>query len=467
MRLGFETLGNATIVLYDEGRPVLATDPWLEGRCYFGSWALERRLTDAERATVLQSDYLWISHGHPDHFHVPSLLNLPRDKKILLPDHYAPDIKKFLEGQGFPVEVLRYKQWRQISPQVRCMCLDNENQDAILLIETGNNLIVNLNDSPLCGEASFIAGLVRKYDRSRTYMAALCSNDADMLNIVDAEGRLAIDPPERRKPGMVWERGRLAKRLGVGHYVGSASQHIYSRADTVWANPYRVGWSDVIQNWAQPDIDLIEPFVVLDLQTGQYERKNPSFAADDGQILMDQNGDDWAEKLEPAEWDKLFAYFKGIELLRPYIDYLDFTIGGEKRRLWINERASTKPEKSLRGIGFEMPRRSLVRGLQFGYFDDLLIGNFMRTTLHNTTLYPHFSPIVAKLRGSARVSTFAELRKFRWRYFSRNPIGYLSWQLEQQREQWIEAARRVADFLGVKGPLKRLYRRLLGDPVTP
>jgi hypothetical protein len=49
MRLGFETLGNATLVFYDNDRPVLATDPWLDGRCYFGSWALDRPLTEAER----------------------------------------------------------------------------------------------------------------------------------------------------------------------------------------------------------------------------------------------------------------------------------------------------------------------------------------------------------------------------------------------------------------------------------
>ncbi len=80
-----ETLGNATLVFYEDGRPILATDPWLEGRCYSGSWALDRKLTDSERAAVLDAEYIWISHGHPDHFHIPSLATLPRGKKILLP----------------------------------------------------------------------------------------------------------------------------------------------------------------------------------------------------------------------------------------------------------------------------------------------------------------------------------------------------------------------------------------------
>jgi hypothetical protein len=40
MNLGFETCGNATLIAYDAGIPVLTTDPWLHGAQYFGSWTL-------------------------------------------------------------------------------------------------------------------------------------------------------------------------------------------------------------------------------------------------------------------------------------------------------------------------------------------------------------------------------------------------------------------------------------------
>src|ERR1700716_3562690 len=40
MELGFETIGNATVVVHDDGVPVLATDPWVRGSAYFGSWGL-------------------------------------------------------------------------------------------------------------------------------------------------------------------------------------------------------------------------------------------------------------------------------------------------------------------------------------------------------------------------------------------------------------------------------------------
>lgn len=465
MHHSFETSGNATLVFYEDGRPILATDPWLEGRCYSGSWALERKLTAEERQAVFDADYIWISHGHPDHFHVHSIGLLPRGKTILLPDHYSPDIKSFLLQQGFAVQVMPYRAWVVLSPGVRCMCLDNENQDAILLVEAGDSLVVNLNDSPLCGEDRFIRRIVRRHAREKTYMAALCSNDADMMNFVDARGHRSIDPPGVKKPGMIWALGRTARHLGVGAYVCSASQHIYARADSVWANPYRVGWDDVCGSWNEPRIRLIEPFSVVDLASGSVHGKNPSHQSDFEQIAGDLYGDDWSERPDETEWRQLQRFFQEIALLPRYVDYLDFTVGGDTRRIWIDIFAIGRAEDQLRGIAFEAPRRSLLKAIQHGYFDDMLIGNFMRTRLHNMKLYPHFTPIVAKLRGSAKVRTMAEYRTFVWRYFRRNPSGYVGWHLRQRSEDIVDWFRFLADRLGVKKPIKRLYRQLLGDPV--
>ena len=36
--IGFETIGNATITVFDD-LPVLTTDPWINGKPYFGSWS--------------------------------------------------------------------------------------------------------------------------------------------------------------------------------------------------------------------------------------------------------------------------------------------------------------------------------------------------------------------------------------------------------------------------------------------
>jgi len=45
MSAQFETLGNASVIVFSDGKPVLATDPWLTGTCYFGSWALDHPMS--------------------------------------------------------------------------------------------------------------------------------------------------------------------------------------------------------------------------------------------------------------------------------------------------------------------------------------------------------------------------------------------------------------------------------------
>jgi hypothetical protein len=466
VQLGFETLGNASLLFYENGRAVLGTDPWLGGTCYFGSWALDRPLTEAERAGMMAAEYLWISHGHPDHLHADSLALLPRDKKILLPDHYVPEIRTSLEAQGFTVEVLRYRQWRQLSPRLRCMCLDNENQDAILIVEAGDSLVVNLNDSPLCGEERFIRNLIARYDRAKTYVAALCAIDADMINMIDDEGRRTIEPPEQRKMGMVWATARQMERLGAGSFVSSASQHLYVRADSIWANPYRVTWADVEKHWTRPQIRKLEPFVVVDLETGAVHRKHPSRVSAEYQITAATGEDDWAEHLSEADWADVQGFFGKFELLPGHFDYLDFVVGGERRRFWLDPDAEGGPVSRLRGIGFHAPCRSLMDAVHYGFFDDILIGNFMKTELHNAALYPHFTPVVSKLGGNAKVFTAAERRRFNLHYFRRNPLGYLTWHLDRRLAVLADVARAWADRFGVKPPLKRIYRRMIGDPVV-
>jgi hypothetical protein len=408
---------------------------------------------------------VWISHGHPDHFHIPSLKLLRSGQRILLPDHYGGDIKDYLVRHGFQVEIMPYRSWKQLSPGIRALCLDNENQDAILLVEAGESLIVDLNDSPLCGERRFIRDVVARYDRKRTFVAALCSNDADLFNLVESDGHRIIDSPEQRKPGMIWDLARTAASLGVGSYVSSASQHIYVRSDSVWANPYRVGWSDVVRHWTRPDIRLIEPFVKVDLDTGAYERKHPAQTSDFSQIIDTTSDDDWSAKLTHADWTDLTRFFQSVEILRPFVDYLEFDVGGERRTIQIDPTTSVRDAAKTRGIAFHAPARSLMNTVRLGYFDAILIGNFMTAELRGVGLYPRFTPIVSKLAGASGVRTFKDWRRFRRRYFRRNPVGYLEWHLIERLAQWADVARAAADRLHVKRPLKIIYRKYLGDPV--
>jgi hypothetical protein len=461
----FETLGNATLQFFADGRPVLVTDPWLVGTCYFGSWALDHDLSAEQIANALGSDYVWLSHGHPDHMHHESLDLFRPGQKFLLPDHYDREIEHFLTGKGFAVTILKYREWFRISPTVEVMCLDNMNQDAILFVKLGDALVIDQNDSPTAGEFSFMQAQVKRHPNDKTYLAALCSIDADMFNFVDADGKSVAGPPDERKKGAIWNVARDAERLGVKNFCCSSSQHIYARADSVWANPYRISWADMQAHWTRPEVRLIEPFVTVTIADGAVTANYDAHGTDRPDIGIGTGDDDWSATLSAEEWGVVEAFFRRFELVRDYVDFIAVTIGGETRQFDLNP---PPPEATdARGIQFHAPKQSFMETMKWGFFDDLLIGNFMKVRLTNTSLYPRFTPLVAKLGGNAKVYTRAQYRQFLLRYFRRNPVGAFAYLLEPEKNYVIMPwLRERAESLGVKEPLKRVYRSMRGDPVA-
>lgn len=465
MGLKFETLGNATLQLFENDKPLLATDPWLKGTAYFGSWGLDHPLTELQIQNVVQSPYIWISHGHPDHLHPESIKLLSENSRILLPDHYDPEIKESFESKGFPVQVLKFKEWTQLTPKVRVMCLENMNQDAILIIKAGDALIVNLNDSPLHGEGPFLRELIRLYEKS--YLLALCSIDADMINIVDGRGNSLAPAYQEAKRSAVWELGDLCASLNVKNFCCFSSQHLYIRPDSIWANPYRITWEDLSRHWHAPKTRLIEPFVTIDLTDGSVTPNHPSHQADLSAIARTTGEDDWDEKMPEEEWRALEGFVRRFQLLKRHIDFIRFTVGGEARTFEINPRGK-KREEARRGIHFIAPRNSLMKTVEYGYFDDLLIGNFMKTELINVSLYPHITPIVAKLGGNAKVLTALDLWRFRAHYFRLSPRAYTVHQLNQWwYYHWKPMLRDALKEVGLLDTAKQAMRRALGLPSLP
>ena len=117
MDLGFDTAGNATLIVYDRG-PLLVTDPWIDGPAYFGSWTQSHEIGEEQRAAIRSAPFVWISHGHPDHLSNQSVGPL-RSATILLPDHVGSRIADAFREDGYRVQVLPDRQWTRLSDRVR------------------------------------------------------------------------------------------------------------------------------------------------------------------------------------------------------------------------------------------------------------------------------------------------------------------------------------------------------------
>jgi len=153
------------------------------------------------------------------------------------------------------------------------------------------------------------------------------------------------------------------------------------------------------------------------------------------------------EELEIAN-----RYFQSIDHLAMFLDYVNLRVGERDHAIAISRR------NFRRGVTFEAPRRSLVTALQYEVFDDLLIGNFMKTTLHGkwpeSGLHPEFSPYVAKYADNGRARTTEELRAYFAEYRRRTgAFAFLRHRFATRASQVVRSA------LEVDSPAYRLARR--------
>ena len=445
--LGFETIGNATVIAYDN-RPVIATDPWLGESAYFGSWGLPFEIPEAQRDAIFSADFLWMSHGHPDHLNPGSLERL-HGRKILLPDHVGNRIRDDLSEAGFDVTVMRDGEWMQLSDRIRALCFSDYFQDAVLLIDVGGTLLVNLNDATDRGWGRRVKSIVRQADRS--FMLKLFGyGDVDMMNFFDESGQRIVPTSVRKRP-IGAQLAFFAKLYGVTDIVPFSCFHYYQREDSIWANAHTTPLEAFHEGYAGSPARLHDPFIRFDAETGQITPLSPK-AVDQAILGATEFGDDWNSSLEAGDREKIATYFEEIKPLSDEIDFVRLVVAGEETLVDLPGR-----RKTGRGVTFETPRNSLMTAIEYKIFDDLLIGNFTKTTLHGNweseSLHPHFTPYVAKYADNGRAKTRGEVDAYFAAYRSRAPMAFLSHVLERESE------RKVRQFIGADTPAFRLAKK--------
>jgi hypothetical protein len=410
----FETIGSAIVIAYDD-RPVLTTDPWIDGEAYCGSWGRDYEIPAPQMQAIRNSQYHWFSHGHPDHLNIASLPMLTKGE-FLLSDHYGNRIKRDLTAAGFRVRVLPDRQWIQLSKAVRVYSIANQNQDSLLLIDINGRLVINQNDSPEFGEAFRVRQIAKRF--REVYMLQLHGwGGADMLNLFDPSGRQLTSIEDKRRP--IAPRSQIsARRMGANKVIPFSSFHRYQRADSAWANDlipelgdYHTG---ALKNWPE----ILPAFVRVDCETDEVTPIAPPRSP---RTIKEPEefGDSWSDQLTAEDKKKIHQYFTAREALRKNFGFLEVSAGGSSVTIDLNRA------KRDVGIRFECPRNSLMTCIEHELFDDLLIGNFMRTTLFNTQgLYPHFTPYVAKYADNGGAKTMRELRAYFGHYFMRDPVPH-------------------------------------------
>ena len=399
------TTGNATIIAYDN-LPILATDPWIgdEDSAYFGSWILSHRIPLELKNDISSCQFIWFSHGHPDHLNSISLERYKKNK-ILLPDHVGSRIFNDLDNLGFNIGILPDRKWVQLSENIKIQCITTYIQDAVLLIDICGKLFINLNDASTRTCARYIRKISKSYAQSYA-MALTGYGDADMINFYDEDG-LIIKPYAATKPPVGKQLNNIARMTGANSVIPFSSFHQYQRTDSIWAQEYttpieayKIGISD--------DINYIEPFCTIDCNNLSIDNYKPE------SLLIEPKqpeifGDNYSDQLDTSDFIKIKEYFSRKEKINKYFNFINFRIGGKDNFISMNKNSN-------RGITFSLPRNSLMVSIEYKIFDDLLIGNFMKTTLHNCeSLYEgdgNFNFNVAKYGDNGLAETNQEIERY-------------------------------------------------------
>ncbi len=426
----FDTIGNATVICYED-KPVLATDPWIVGSAYFGSWRLAHEIPTAQLDAVKNCKYLWFSHGHPDHINAESLLALS-DKVILLPDHVGGRIRNDLTEQGLRTEVLPDRSWVQLSPHIRVMCVSDYNQDALLFVDINGRLLVNFNDGSALGSEHFVKKIIAQFKRS-FLMRLFSYGDADMINYFAEDGERILPAAAQKRPVGPIIQG-FAEMYGVTDAIPFSCFHAYQRTDSAWVNPYTTPPEAFTEGFDTGTVRLLPAFISYDCITDRYSELKP--AAISGRLLDPSVfGDDWSEQLSQSEIAEIAAYFERIEGIQGHIDAIIFRVGGKD--VPIDIRIPKRPSK--RQVVFEVPRNSLMSAIRYQVFDDLLIGNFVKTTLIGrwpaSRLHPYFTPVVAKYADNGHAYSMADMDAYFHAYRSRDALGFIIHRLQQNSVQ--------------------------------
>ncbi len=77
------------------------TDPWAIGPAFYNGWWLKKKTHEDWVDELNNSDFIYISHNHPDHLHSRTLSMLDKNKYILVPNFLSNSTYLFLKEEGF------------------------------------------------------------------------------------------------------------------------------------------------------------------------------------------------------------------------------------------------------------------------------------------------------------------------------------------------------------------------------
>ena len=388
--MNIETVGHAGLLIRDDaGAPLLFTDPWVAGSCYWRSWWLQNYPGPELLQELKSVPYCFITHEHPDHFHTASIRQLGRDTRYLSPEFPQGHITQYLSAQGHRADVVPALRWVSVHPDVRILSIPLFNDDSLLVIDTPHAVIVNQNDSkPRKGQ---LRQLRASLDAIAPLKRRILLSSYSPASIVNSFVRDAERVSMKEKAEYVRYVVDNCQLLGAHDFMPFASQVIYKRRDSAWANHFKVTFDDLASHW-EGGTRLLPPFTRLDLADGSFTSVPPEeYLHEDSAIqqkVQTQEALDRAVELDDQDVARLQAKLNHcrwmLALLFPRGIGFELEVGRLRYDPWSGtlERGEARGDFVLR-----VPAQAFKDAVAHGHFGDLGTTMFTMVVL-NSRIHP-------------------------------------------------------------------------------
>jgi hypothetical protein len=389
--MDIETLGHAGLLVRDDaGDPVLFTDPWISGSCYWRSWWLQNYPSEALLEELKRARFCYITHEHPDHFHTASIRLLGAGPHFLCPTLPQEHIAGYLSRQGCAVSVVPPFQWRPLHPDVTILSIPLWNDDSVLLVDTPSAVVINVNDAK--PHRQQFRQLRRWLDRARPAKARVLLSSYSPASIVNSFVRDAQRISLKEKTDYVRYIGTNCRLLNADYFMPFASQVIFKRSDSAWANDFKVTFADLERNWSGGRTRLLPPYTRLNLSTGAHTFVPPSRyrhdeepaarkvqaqqALDRSAEFSDEDVERLRRKLAYCRWMLAILFPRGVAFML------------EQTRLHYDPWSGRLSRGEGTGdFALKVPAQAFKDALEYGHFGDLGITMFTMVIL-NSNIHP-------------------------------------------------------------------------------
>lgn len=245
-------------VLIETDDAAILCDPWLFGKAFNDSWALYPPPV-WDPAVLDAVDYLWISHEHPDHFHIPTLKSLPaafRERvTVLFQKNNSQKMFRAFERLGYPKHrALPHRELVRLTGATEVYCYQEGAMNSCLVVRAGGETVANVNDAEIRADD---CALIRR-DVGR------CDVVLNQFSLAGYDGRAEPERHLRANAEAILQNMVDNHRdLGARTTIPFASYVYFCVEDNRYVNAHANKPSDVARRFAQEGLDLtVLPFGV-------------------------------------------------------------------------------------------------------------------------------------------------------------------------------------------------------------